>query len=40
MEGNIEFVNPAWLKTLGYELYEVVGRSIYDFIHPNFARRI
>ncbi len=33
IEGNIEFVNPAWGKTLGYELYEVAGKSIYDFIH-------
>lgn len=31
--GEIEFVNPTWLKTLHYELDEVVGRSIYDFIH-------
>ncbi len=34
VEGEIEFVNPAWLKTLQYEMYEVLGRSIYDFIHP------
>ncbi|MEO6583474.1 MAG: PAS domain S-box protein [Ferruginibacter sp.] len=33
IEGNIELVNPAWLTTLGYEFNEVVGRSIYDFIH-------
>ncbi|MGI8583620.1 MAG: PAS domain-containing sensor histidine kinase [Chitinophagaceae bacterium] len=34
IEGNIELVSPAWLKTLEYELYEVVGRNIYDFLHP------
>jgi len=34
IEGNIELVNPAWLTTLNYQFYEVVGRSIYDFIHP------
>ena len=34
IEGNIELVNPSWLNTLGFELHEVVGRSIYDFIHP------
>ncbi len=33
IDGNIELVNPAWLNTLGYELHEVVGRSIYDFVH-------
>ena len=33
IEGKIELVNPAWLKTLDYELSEVIGRSIYDFIH-------
>ncbi|MDQ6756328.1 MAG: PAS domain S-box protein [Bacteroidota bacterium] len=33
LDGNIELVNPAWLKTLDYELHEVVGRSIYEFIH-------
>ncbi len=36
IEGHIELVNPAWLNTLDYELYEVVGRSVYDFIHPDF----
>ena len=36
IDANIELVNPAWLKTLGYELYEVIGRSIYDFIRPDF----
>lgn len=34
IEGKIELVNPAWLKTLEYELSEVLGRSIYDFIYP------
>ncbi len=33
IEGKIELANPAWLKTLGYELFQVVGRSIYEFIH-------
>lgn len=34
VEGRIEFVNPAWLKTMDYKLDEVLGKSIYDFIHP------
>jgi PAS domain S-box-containing protein len=33
LEGKIKLVNPAWLKTLNYEFYEVEGRNIYDFIH-------
>ncbi len=33
IDGKIELVNTAWLKTLGYEKHEVEGRSIYDFIH-------
>ena len=34
LDGLIEIVNPAWLKTLQYEPAEVIGKSIYDFIHP------
>lgn len=34
IDGTIELVNPAWLNTLEYQLDEVVGKSIYDFIHP------
>ena len=34
IDGHIELVNPAWLKTMDYELHEVLGKSIYDFIHP------
>ncbi len=33
IDGRIEIVNPAWLKTLHYKSEEVVGRSIYDFVH-------
>ncbi|MEO5648562.1 MAG: PAS domain S-box protein [Ginsengibacter sp.] len=32
----IELVNPAWLSGFGYELNDVVGHSIYDFIHPDY----
>ncbi len=30
--GEIELVNPVWLKTLGYSLEEAKGKSIYEFI--------
>ncbi len=34
LEGIIELVNPAWLQSMHYDLDEVKGRSIYDFVHP------
>ena len=37
IQGDIELVNPAWLTTLGYKLNEVVGQSIYRFIHPDYV---
>ena len=27
-------VNPTWLKTLGYERHEVIGKRYADFLHP------
>jgi PAS domain S-box-containing protein len=29
-------VNPAWLRTLGYERNEVIGKWFGDFLHPDF----
>jgi len=34
INGTIEIVNTSWLKTLGYQLNEVVGKNIRTFIHP------
>ena len=34
LEGNIITVNPSWLRTLGYKLEEVIGKSIYEFLTP------
>lgn len=39
VEGEIELVNPAWLATLKYELEDVVGKNIYDFIHPDYKEK-
>jgi PAS domain S-box-containing protein len=39
IEGEIELVNPAWLSALGYQLDEVVGKNIYDFIHPDYKEK-
>jgi len=36
IDGEIELVNRAWLHTLKYELNDVVGKNIYDFIHPDY----
>ena len=30
-------VNPAWLKNLGYEREEVIGRPFSDILHPDWA---
>lgn len=34
-EGHLIFVNRSWLSTLGYSWEEVIGKSVFDFIHPN-----
>ena len=36
IDGEIELVNPAWLNTLDYKFEDVVGKSIYKFIHPDY----
>lgn len=35
-DGNIIEVNPAWLKTLGYQRHEVIGRWYGDFLHEEY----
>ena len=39
IDGEIELANPAWLGTLGYQLDEVAGKNIYDFIHPDYKEK-
>ena len=34
LDGSIQLVNPAWLKSLKYQLHEVINKDIYAFIHP------
>jgi len=31
-DGEIQAVNPSWLKVTGYQMEEVIGNKIYDFI--------
>jgi PAS domain S-box-containing protein len=33
--GIVQYVNPAWLRTLGRAEAEVVGRPIFDFLHDD-----
>ncbi len=33
--GVFEFVNNTWLTIMGYELNEVVGTNIFNYIHPD-----
>jgi PAS domain S-box-containing protein len=33
--GRLVFVNNAWKKALGYHDNEIIGKSIFDFIHKN-----
>ncbi|MFA7566505.1 MAG: PAS domain S-box protein [Alkalispirochaeta sp.] len=32
-EGTLEIVSDAWVRTLGYPAEQLVGHSIYDFLH-------
>ncbi|MCU7938746.1 MAG: PAS domain S-box protein [gamma proteobacterium symbiont of Bathyaustriella thionipta] len=34
-EGHFLDINPAWLKTLGYNREEVIGRPLDEFLHPD-----
>ena len=34
-QGTILFVNPAWLRTLGRRADDVIGRSIFEFLHED-----
>ena len=38
IDGKIQFVNRAWLNAVGCTETETVGRSISDFIHPDYRQ--
>ena len=35
VDGTIELVNPAWTRMLGWEMDELIGRPLFDLIHPD-----
>jgi PAS domain S-box-containing protein len=35
-DGTFKDVNPTWLKTLGFEREEVIGKSFAGFLHPDW----
>jgi PAS domain S-box-containing protein len=39
IDGEIQLVNQAWLNTLKYELQDVAGKNIYQFIHPDYKEK-
>lgn len=36
--GFFKDINPAWLRTLGYERNEVIGKRYIDFLHPDWKK--
>jgi|GEM_PF-1796132 len=36
INGELENVNPAWLNTLGYKRFEVIGKSFKSILHRDF----
>jgi PAS domain S-box-containing protein len=38
-EGQFVRLNPAWQRTLGYELHELLGKPYVDFVHPDDVER-
>jgi PAS domain S-box-containing protein len=39
-KGNFLYLSPAHKKTLGYDPEELMGKSIFDLLHPNDTARI
>ncbi|RJQ43729.1 MAG: MEKHLA domain-containing protein [Nitrospiraceae bacterium] len=35
-DGKIIYVNPAWLRTMGYSLEELRNMTVFDILHPNY----
>jgi len=35
-DGSFKDINPAWLRTLGYDRNEVIGKFYKDFLHQDY----
>ncbi len=35
-DGHFLYVNPAWLKTMGYTLEELSGLTVFNILHPDY----
>lgn len=35
LKGRFEKVNPAWKRTLGYDVLQVLGHNLLNFVHPD-----
>jgi len=38
-DGRILYVNPAWLKTLGYTMEELHRMTVFDILHPDYRNK-
>lgn len=38
--GVIDYASPASANVLGYEPYELIGRSLFEFVHPEDQKRL
>ena len=36
LDGTITFANPVTVKTLGYELKDIIGKNLFEFIAPKY----
>lgn len=39
LDGTISFVNKVTCLTLGYDMNEIIGKNIFDFVAPNYRKR-
>lgn len=38
-DGRLLYINPAWLKTMGYTLEELSGLTVFDILHPDYKTK-
>lgn len=39
IEGQVVYVSPSLTRMLGYKPYEIIGKQVYEFIHPDDLKR-